>query len=261
MTKHKHGFGFFFGIGFIILLIAAIVWFCCCLSLAFKDNYADKYTLDATDDGLISEILIGDMFGIDTDITETQLNTYINKTFCTSDTEEKNSVQHIRIYFHKNEPSEIYAKIRLYSYELAIYTKAEFNFEPSDNTLSIRLSNAKIGELSIPDFILSNVLSKTLENKEKISVNGTTLSVKTSYEYEIKDSYSVTILLEKFEVQESYVSCRTNNLSEEALDLLNDYLSSDEGKQYFKDFLTSDIDFNIDIDTDSIKNNLHELFS
>lgn len=251
MTKRKHGVGFFIGMGFIVLFIALIIWLLCCLSLIFKDDYADKYMLDKTDDTLITDVFTAALFGSDFDVTEDQLNTYANQTFCSTDSDKSNTLEHIRIYFHKDQPSEIYAKIRLYSYELAFYTKAEFSFKDSDNILSIKLSSAKLGELPVPDFILSKVLSKISENQNIISVSDTTISVQATYNYDIADDYTLTVSLIKFVPQEKCVSCRTNSLTNEALGLLKKYLTSDEGKKYLKELFDTDI--NLDVDLDSIK--------
>lgn len=244
MTKRKHGVGFFIGTGFLVLFIALIIWLLCCISLIFKDDYADKYTLDKTDDTLITDVFTAALFGNDFDVTEEQLNTYANRTFCSTDPDKSNTLEHIRIYFHKDQPSEIYAKIRLYSYELALYTKAEFNFQDSDNILSVKFSNAKLGELPVPDFILSSVLAKISEHHNITSVSGTTISVKALYEYNIADDYTLTVFLIKFLPQEKYVSCRTNSLTDEALNLLKKYLTGDEGKKYLKELF--DTDFNLD---------------
>lgn len=242
MTKRKHGVGFFIGMGFLILFIALIIWLLCCLTLIFKDDYSDKYMLDKTDDTLIADVFTAALFGSDFDVTEDQLNTYADQNYCSTDPEKSNAIEHIRIYFHKDQPSEIYAKIRLYSYELAFYTKAEFSFHDSDNILSVKFSNAKLGELPVPDFILSSVLAKISENKNIISVSGTTISVKATYNYDIADDYTLTVSLMKFVPQEKYVSCRTNSLTDEALNLLKKYLTSNEGKKYLKELFDTNID-------------------
>lgn len=242
MTKRKHGVGFFIGMGFLILFIALIIWLLCCLTLIFKDDYSDKYMLDKTDDTLITDVFTAALFGSDFDVTEDQLNTYADQNYCSTDPEKSNAIEHIRIYFHKDQPSEIYAKIRLYSYELAFYTKAEFSFQDSDNILSVKFSNAKLGELPVPDFILSSVLAKISENQNIISVSGTTISVKATYNYDIADDYTLTVSLMKFVPQEKYVSCRTNSLTDEALNLLKKYLTSNEGKKYLKELFDTNID-------------------
>ncbi|MGN1457245.1 MAG: hypothetical protein ACI4XP_04725 [Acutalibacteraceae bacterium] len=242
MTKRKHGVGFFIGMGFLILFIALIIWLLCCLTLIFKDDYSDKYMLDKTDDTLITDVFTAALFGSDFDVTEDQLNTYADQNYCSTDPEKSNAIEHIRIYFHKDQPSEIYAKIRLYSYELAFYTKAEFSFQDSNNILSVKFSNAKLGELPVPDFILSSVLAKISENQNIISVSGTTISVKATYNYDIADDYTLTVSLMKFVPQEKYVNCRTNSLTDEALNLLKKYLTSNEGKKYLKELFDTNID-------------------
>lgn len=255
MTKRKHGVGFFIGMGFLVLFIALIIWLLCCLTLIFKDDYSDKYMLDKTDDTLITDVFTAALFGSDFDVTEEQLNTYINKNYCSADSADNNALKHIRIYFHKDQPSEIYAQIRLYSYELAFYTRAEFSFNSTDNMLNIKLSNSKLGELPVPDFILSKVISRTFENKENISVSGTTISAKATYNYDIADDYTLTVFLTKFVPQNGYASCRTNSLTDEALSLLKKYLKSSEGKKYLKELFDTEIDLDIDLD------NLKKLFS
>lgn len=241
MIKSKHRIGCVIGISFVVLLIGVIIFFSYCLSLAFQDIYTDKYTLDKTDDTFIITILKGAACGKDFNVSEEQFNTYINTKYCSDSTDKQNKLKNIRIYFNQNQSSEIYAKTEFLGYDFGICAKADFKFNTSIDTLSITLSDAKIGKLSIPDCVLKNILYRVIKDNEYLKVNNLTVSVKTKYKYDLKHS-SISVELTKFVPQNGYISCCTNNLSKEALNSLKEYLKSEDGKKYLKDKLNVDID-------------------
>ena len=240
MAVKKHHIGYFIGLFIIVILAGIIIWLCYCVSLAFHDDYADKYTLSETDDTIKSSIIKGAVVGEEFEITEAQFNTYINDLIC-SDGSSKNTFEKTAIYFHENEPSELYAKIRLMGYNFGFYSKITFNLDTSENKLHITLSDAKIGRLDIPEKLLSKAISEMLKDKEDIFVYGTTIAIKSSYEYKLKN-ISIPIELEEFTPHESYISCRTNNLSLETLNSVKDYLKTDEGKEELKEIFKTGID-------------------
>lgn len=235
MGIKKHRIGYIIAAVFLIIIIGAAIWLCHCITLAFQDDYKDKYTLSETDDTFILTMLKASVFGEDFQITEAQFNTYINKKLCSESNEADNCIENIAVYFHEDAPAELYAKIKLYGYDFGFYSKVSFALDTSNNILTATLSDAKLGNLDIPDNILSKALSKALESKSNINVDGTSVSLKSSYEYKIKN-YTILMVLEELTPREGYANCRTNSLSQEAINALKDYIKSDEGKKELAEF-------------------------
>ena len=240
MVKKKHHIGYIIVAVFLVIIIGIAIWLCRCLTLAFQDDYKDKYTLSETDDTLVLTMLKGSVFGNDFQITEVQFNTYINEKLCSDNNNDDNGIENIAVYFHEDSPAEIYAKIKLYGYEFGFYSDVTFTLDTSTDTITAILSNAKLGNLDIPDNLLAKALSKALENKNDISVSETAVSCKASYEYEIKNQ-TITLILEELIPHEGYISCRTNSLSQETINALKDYITSDEGKQELAEFFKNSV--------------------
>ena len=211
---------------FILILAALIIFICRCISLAFTDNIRDKYTMNETaDNTFLKSLLIGAAFGKEFEMGETEFNTYINNKYCTDYKSSGSGVDHIMIYFYDDVPSEVYAHIFINGSQFAIHSKLEFSLDSGTNILSVKLFDAYIGELGIPDSILSFILSKISENKEHISVSGTTLNITAKYTYKIK-SYDIDLCIEEFIPKDGSVLCKTK-----ALKVAVEYITSDEGKK------------------------------
>ncbi len=237
-------------------VILLVIWACCCLSLAFTDNYSDKYTLTEADDTLTASFFKASVFGDDFNITDTQINTFINNTLCEAADESDNRIENACIYFHENEPSELYARIKLYGYEFGIYAEAELSFDSYNSATEIKLSNARLGELEIPDFVLSYALSKIIGENEYACVSGTTIRITASYEYEIYSGYNINLTLKSLEVHDEYITASTNSLSEDVLALLRKYLSTDEGYEALNEIIGDSVDSLKDSIASWIKENI-----
>ena len=223
----------------ILAVIAAGIYIGICISLALKDNYSDKYTLKETDDTFLETVLKGTVSGDEYDISDTQINTYINKKYC--GISDDSGAEHIMIYFHKDRPTEIYAQILYKGTELAIKADAEISIERDTSTVTVTLVNAYIGELKISDHFLSRILHRIYDNSEFVKVDRTSLSAVAAYEFEIKN-FEVHAYLKIFTPVEGAIHCRSNSLKGEALRIAAEYIMSDEGREkisdiynYFKD--------------------------
>ena len=216
---------------FILIFVTAVIFICRCISLAFTDNISDKYTLDeGYDNTFLKSLLVGAAFGKEFEIGETEFNTYINRKYCIDPNDGGSGADHIMIYFHDKEPAEIYAHIFIKGFQFAVRSKLKFSLDGETSVLSARLFEAYVGELAIPDNILSYILSKVSENKEHISVNGTTISVTAKYTYSIKD-YDIDLYIKEFTPADGEVRCKTNSLTGQALKVVGEYITSDEGRE------------------------------
>lgn len=228
MVKKKKGR--IIGAVLVVVLIAAVIVLCRCLSLAFTDNIKDKYTLTEKADTFLETVLKGAVSGDDFELSEEELNSYINDKYCTPYSKDRSGLDHIRFYFHDNEPSEMYAHIYTRGYRFAVHSKVTFSINSATNIVTAKLFDAYIGELNISDNILSYILSKVFDDKDNIYLNGTTIGIAAKYAYEIK-SMNIELCLTGFNPEEGVIICRTNNLTGEALKAVGEYITSDEGKE------------------------------
>lgn len=218
------------------IIIASGLWVLYCISLALTDHYKEQYTFTFTedDDTFLTTLLHGTAFGKEFTVTEDEFNTFINKKYCKPEQEGKTGIDHIRFYFHENAPTEVYAHAYTWGKSFAIHAKVGFNMNSDSNKLTITLYDARVGELSVSNHILSWLIPQIFSGNEYISVDNNSLTVTAKYSYDIKNT-SITMRLNEFIPLEGEIQCRTNSLTGEALHALGDYLSSDEGKQKLKD--------------------------
>ncbi len=272
MNKRTHSKGFVIGsvigIIFLIAIIVCIIWLCHCITLAFQDDYKDKYTLSDPDNTLMTTVVKSAIFGSEFEITDKQLNTYIDEKLNKQNSSNDYSLEKMAIYFHKDLPSELYARIKLYGYTFGFYSNVNLSLNTETQTLTVKLSNAKLGNLSISDNILSFVLSKAVIGNDYIKSEGTEISIRFVYEFEISDSI-ISLYCEELTPNNGYAVCRTNSLTEEAIAALSGYINSSKGQEIFRDFWNSiDLDkikdyINFDkikdyIDFDKIKDNIKD---
>lgn len=239
MKKKKIGFWKLISIVISIALIAAIIFSVFIFNLALTDNYSEKYVFSAYDDTLMSETLKAAMIGIGFELTDEQINTYINQKFASNSENNNTAIEKIRIYTHK-EFTDIYAKIKYRGYSTGIYCKAKIEYNNSSSLMKAKIYDFYIGELRISENILRNILPKLLENNDYVKVNQNKISIAADHTYKI-DDYEIDLRLKSFSPDEGKISCRTNSLTLEALKVLKEYCTSDEGKQKIKEIFSVDV--------------------
>lgn len=216
----------------LIIVILAVIFSAICVVFALQDNNRDKYTLDETDDSFLDIVLKSAVTGSEFKVTEAQINTYLDNKFC-SGNESSNVLKNIRLYFHKNDDTELYARIRYKDHYFSVYAKTKIELDPKTGIAAVNIYNAKLGELPVPNFILNKVISHFSENQKYVSFDNNTLYIQTLYKYEF-DTFTIALNLEKFDIEDGEVSCKTNSLTWEALKALKDYLLSDKGQEMCK---------------------------
>ncbi len=205
----------------VVLLVSAVI----CAALAFTDNNKDKYTLTETDDSLPMTALKNSVIGSEFEASELMINTYLNQNICTSE-ESDGVLKNIRIYFHKDEDAEIYARIKYMNCWFSLYMKASMTLDTENGIASIKFHDAKLGELPIPDVILNPILENAMKNNTYAQFKDGQLQIQTRFDYNIK-SVHFTLNIEKFQIQDGKVLCKTNNLSWELILAIKDFLISE----------------------------------
>lgn len=216
----------------LLAVLTGIVYY-----LAVQDNISSKYTLTERDENIKMTVVKGSVFGRDFDIEEIQINTFINDRFCREKTGDNIGIDHIRFYFYDDRPCEIYAHAFYQRFSFALCCKADFDVDESSSEVRIKLYDARIGELDIPENILNMVLEKMLENSDRvhyISSGGRNVSFTAEYTVDIPDTSGITIGLKEAAPGNAVLKCRTNSLSGEALKAGIEYISSEEGKEKVK---------------------------
>ena len=212
-----------------VLVSVVLIFGGVCLTLMSQDNISAMYTMTEEDDSFLGMLLKGAITGKEFDLTETQVNTYLNKTFCAEDKPMKK----IRVYFHKNEPVEIYAKVYQFGADRAMYAKAELEILPEMGKTAVRISDVKLGELHVHGHVVDNMLRNFAKSTPLAEFSNGVLYIKTEYSYEGKN-FSLSLRLEKLEPSDRTITCKTNSFSNEVIYAIKDYLVSDDGQEFFK---------------------------
>ncbi len=214
----------------LLLITALIIALCVCRSLILTDNIQNRYTLTKKEDSFYKTILIGAAAGNEFTLSEAELNTYINKKYCTPFKNGKSGVENLMIYLSKDKPAKLFARIYTHDEYIAVRSDVYFSIDSETSVVTAELHSAYAGEFKISDRILSKILYSVFKDNEKVTVDGTSLSVKAKYTYEIK-SVDFDIYLTEFEADDGELKCRTNSLTKEVLYCVIDYLTSEEGKR------------------------------
>lgn len=215
-------------VGFLVLL--AVTFFTVCYSLAIQDNIEDKYTMTETDDSFMMTVLGNAIVGREFNVSEVELNTYINKKFCGED----QLLRKVRLYFHKDKPIEIYGRIHNWNRDFAVSACAETSLDSENGVVAVKISDAKLGELRIHDIVLHTILKDLADKNDYVTFSGDTLYVQSDYSYEF-DDLKFSLKLEKFEPKDGIIRCKTNSVSQDAVKSLREYWLSGKAKGKLKD--------------------------
>ena len=176
-------------------------------------------------------VLKGSFLGNDFKVSEDQLNTFLNEKFCQPEKPGSESMlKNLRLYFHEDMPAEVYAKFHYGKHDYSLYAKALIVMEDNSGIAAVRISDVKVGELPVPDFMIQKLLSDFADSKSFVAFSDGTLLIQTFYDYSF-DTFGFSLHLEKFEMHEGSVTCKTNNLTFEVLKALKDYLMSEQGQE------------------------------
>ena len=212
-----------------VLLAGVMIFGSYCLTLAFRDNIKDKYTMTETDDGFLFTVLKGAVFGKNFEASETEINTYINKKFCGG----TKLLQNVRIYLQKDKPVELYGRIRLLGHDLAVQAVCDLTLDNSEGVVVLSLDEVKIGDLRIHDIVKNSILSGFADKNENVDFKDGRLYIKTRYEYHLGD-YTLTLRLDRLSADDGKAVCKTNSLTLEVLRVVTEFIFSDDGKEFFK---------------------------
>ena len=256
--RRKHGFrtGVFLLWLFIILLILSAITAGICVFLAFQDDYKNKYSFYQSDDSLMYTALKGAVSGENFRLTETQVNTYINNEIVEK---SDNNIKNLRVYFD-NGIVEVYAKVNYMNHDFGLYAKAQISLDTVAKKFSVRLYNAKLGRLPVPDFILKDTLEKNIPTTDNVSVKDGIIYINSSYNFNI-DAFTLNLSFQEFAVGNKIVVSRTNSLAQDALDTLKKALQTSEGREKLKNLFHFSFSENslIDLGLDKIKDVIPDL--
>ncbi len=256
--RRKHGFrtGIFLLWLFIVLLILSAIAAAVCTFLAFQDDYKNKYVFYQSDDSLMYTALKGAVSGENFRLTETQVNTYINNEIVEK---SDNNIKNLRVYFD-NGIVEVYAKVNYMNHDFGLYAKAQISLDTVAKKFSVRLYNAKLGRLPVPDFILKDTLEKNIPTTDNVSVKDGIIYINSSYDFNI-DAFTLNLSFQEFAVGNKIVVSRTNSLAQDALDTLKKALQTSEGREKLKNLFHFSFSENslIDLGLDKIKDVIPDL--
>ncbi len=256
MVKRKFSVGKCIGLLVGLLLVAALILAGIAYRLATQDRIQEQYTLKNADEGITLTAVKGSFFGRNFEISEDQVNTFINKRFCNKQRGDNSGVDHVMIYFHEDQPCEVYGHAFHKGFAFAFRCKATFDVNPADYGVSVRLYDAYMGELAIPEQMLDLMLQRILEGSEHVHYSGSrsaNVLFTAEYTIEIPHTDGLTIGVKEAYSKDGALVCRTNSLTGEALRTAKEYLQSKEGW----DSVTDAVD---DV-KDRIKDKIHNWLS
>lgn len=227
MSKTKKHGSFLWKL-FFILIALFIIAVGICIFLAFQNDNEDKYTAYQNDDTLSYTALKGAVFGEEFQLSEDQINTYINGQLIPKNKNMKNCV-----VFFSDDVAEIYAKVNYMNNDFGLYAKADIYLDTRSKNFIVYLHDAKLGKLPIPDNILKSILEQNIPSDETVSVKDGIIEIASSYDFNIND-FILNLTFEQFTVRDHAVICRTNSLAENALDVLKQALMTPEGREKLK---------------------------
>lgn len=228
------------GVILVLLLITAGIVFGVIFHKITQDNIEDKYTLTDPDEGITLTVIKGSLFGKEFEVSEKQFNTYINKKFCTVSDGKNSGVDHIMVYFNDDGTCEIYGHAFHKGFSFAMNCKATFEVNEDDSKVRIKVYDAYIGELSLSDNILNDVLERILSDSKKVNyIEGEDANVEFTAEYniDIPNTSGIYIGVENAYAKNGALVCRTNSLTGEALKVGLEYVSSKEGREAISEFI------------------------
>ncbi len=212
----------------IIIIMLLLITVGICFFLALQDDNGDKYTFDGNDTTLMYTALKGAVSGKEFTLDEIQVNTYLNDEIV----QKNDNIKNLRIYFN-NSVTEIYSKISYMNHDITLYSKADISLDTINNTFNIKLYDAKIGKLPINHFILEYIISANIHPTDNVSVNHGIIYIRSSYDFNI-DSFILNITFKEFSVGHKIITCKTNSLASDALDVLINALKTSDGREKLK---------------------------
>ncbi len=229
-------------IALIVLIVLTISAAVTCVALACQDPYCERYSTEDTvtvDSNLIAEAAKSAVFGKEYTASSSEVNSYIRKALTAK---KSSTLKDLAVYFHEDGLTEVYGRLKLdvngTERDFAFSSNADFSVSP-EKTLDIKLSNANLGLLPIPDFVLAKVLDKTLDGK--IAHEYTTISLPVSFETEI-EGIKITLFVKEFTPKEESVTIKSNDVLADTLDSATDRAKKwiaehrDELAEYSEDF-------------------------
>lgn len=219
----------------LVIVTLFLIFASVCVTLAFQDNYTEKYTLTDTSISVdISlEIAKAALKGESADIADRDINAYLSAALDLPKSNGENSLNHLAIH-NTSDGAGIYFQITHNKYNFAVFVKTSISLNTEKQRIEAVVRDMKIGELPIPNFMIANILNSTLSQYDFLSVDGNTIFFPSVFTYE-----SAELVIEEFHTNDGGVTVKTNPLEDEAWKLLKDKLEGvvDNIKDNWQDYL------------------------
>lgn len=208
----------------IALLIGAGIYLCYLYNLATDTSESSK--LETTSSTTIYEPLVRSIIlGEEQTITDDDINGIIKKIMdenIVTDTNVENTVlvNGIAIYLQGEQSAKIYADISFNDIKMIFSADAEVTLNSEAKTLTVNITNTKLGKLEIPAEWIMEELKASIEGvSESIEVNSTVVTVPAEYNFTFMEK-EVELNIEKLEISQGTASVQTNS----AMDLITQFI-------------------------------------
>lgn len=208
----------------VILLAVAGVYICYLYNLATDTSEASKLETTASTtiyEPLVKSIILGE----EQTITDDDINGIIKKIMdenITTDTTAKDTVvvSGIAVYLQGEQSAKIYADISYNDIRMIFSADADIALNSEDKTLTIDISNTKLGKLEIPaDWIMEQITPSIEGISDKIKVNATAVTIPAEYNFTFMEK-DIQLNIEKLDISQGTATVQTNS----AMDLITQFI-------------------------------------
>lgn len=195
------------------------------LSQADKLNTTESTTIY---EPLVKSIILGE----EQTITDDDINGIIAKllneyTARLTETDTKNSliVKKVAVYTQDNNAVKLYADLYYNKFRFIFSADANITLNTENKSISMDISNTKIGTLSIPtDFIMNNISNSLKEISPDIQLNGNTITVPSEYTFEFMKK-EITLYISKLTLSEGFATVQTNSAMDFIEQFIDEFIS------------------------------------
>lgn len=212
------------------LLIGALSYLYYLYNLATDTSEASK--LETTASTTIYEPLVRSIvLGEEQTITDDDINGIIKKIMdesITADTNAENVVlvNGIAVYLQGEQSARIYADIGFKNIRMIFSADAQITLNNEDKTLTVDISNTKLGKLEIPSEWIMNKIGASVESiSESIDVNSTAVTVPAEYNFTFMEK-EVELHIEKLDISQGTANVQTNSTINLITQFIDEFVSS-----------------------------------
>ncbi|MEE0859670.1 MAG: hypothetical protein U0M12_09450 [Acutalibacteraceae bacterium] len=162
---------------------------------------------------LVKSIVLGEEQQITDDDINGIIATIMNEYTAKQEVADENAitVQGASVYLQGENSAKLYVDLNWRDTRIIFSADATVQLNAEDKTITMTLSNTKLGTLSIPtDWIMKTIEPSLTIISSKVSVNGNSVIVPSEYTFEFMEK-KLTLYITRLEISQGSASVQTNS--------------------------------------------------